>query len=281
MSNQSRFMLSEDQFNQMFPERDSVYSYAALVAAYQQFESEMQGATEALTLTNLLAFLANTSHETTGDGYNSDTFNKGLFFVVEGGAATQERCAINPGQTPWCAAYGLTPDGAQSYYGRGALQLSYESNYQAANQGIPNNEQDIFNDPKLVAETPYLAWATALWFWCTPQWNKPSCAAVINGQWQPNENDLAKGRVNHTFANRMGVVTDIINGGIEAGSWDANNSTVVPLTPADSQSNKQAIDRQQYYQYFVEKFFPQGAAETMSLEQYNTNQASHMANFNH
>ena len=78
----------------------------------------------------------------------------------------------------------------------------------------------------------------------------------------------------------MGVVTDIINGGIEAGSWDSESEKVIPLTPANSQANKQAINRQQYYRYFAENFFADKNVDVMTSEEYDINQASHMANFN-
>jgi len=273
-------IISEAEFNKMFPNRNPVYTYKGLVRAVEAYNDLLVGETEELTLTNMLAFLANTSHETTGDGYESGTFDKGMYFVVEGGDATVKLCEINPGNTPWCKAYGITPDGTQSYYGRGALQLSYESNYKSASKGIPNIPEDIYNNPNAVVKDSYLAWATALWFWCTPQGNKPACSAVILRQWNPNDNDIEKGRINKTFANRMGVVTNIINGGIEAGSWNAEKKCVIPLTPPDSQVNKQAINRQQYYQSFVENFFADKKVEVMTTDEYNINQASHMANFN-
>lgn len=274
------FIISESEFNDMFPNRNPTYTYNGLVTAATAFSSYLVGFTEETTLTNMLAFLANASHETTGDGHASGTFDKGLYFVIEGGDATKKLCAITPAQTPWCNGYGITPSGTQSYYGRGALQLSYQSNYQTANEGIPNNPEDIYNNPKAVAEDSYLAWATALWFWCTPQGNKPACSSVINGQWTPTANDIQKNRINTTFANRMGVVTNIINGGIEAGSWNADTKEVIPLTPADSQPNEQAINRQQYYQYFVNNFFANKNVDVMTKEEYGINQASNMANFN-
>ena len=251
-----------------------------MVKATEAFKEAMVSKDEKITLTNMLVFLANVAHETTGDGYNSVTFNKGLFFVNEGGEAVVLLCSDNPGNQDWCASYGITPDKSQAYYGRGALQLSYEANYKAANTGIPNITEDIYENPGAVVQDSYLAWATGLWFWCTPQFNKPACSAVINGSWHPNKNDIAKGRINTTFANRMGVVTNIINGGIEAGSWDVATQKVKPLTPADSQENQQAINRQEYYQYFVNNFFAERALETMTDEECGFNQASHMANFN-
>ncbi|PKH93974.1 hypothetical protein CRG98_049787 [Punica granatum] len=46
----------------------------------------------------------------------------------------------------------------------------------------------------------------------TPQSPKPSCHSVITGQWNPSSADSAAGRVPG-----YGVITNIINGGIECG----------------------------------------------------------------
>ncbi|MCE2027186.1 chitinase [Sessilibacter corallicola] len=274
------FVISQDVFKNMFPNRSALYTYDGLIEAVEVFESQLIGSTMELTLTNILAFLANAAHETTGDGSDSNTYTRGLYFANEGGEYVEELCAHNPEDQVWCTGYGLTPDGKQSYYGRGALQISYAFNYEKARDSIPNSDEDIYQNPKAVAQVPYLGWATALWFWCTASNNKPSCSDVILQKWQPSENDQQKGRVNTTFANRMGVVTNIINGGIEAGNWNPSAGEVVPIRALESVQNKQAINRQQYYQYFSENYFS-GRVQTMTEEEYGINQAASMANFNY
>ena len=72
---------------------------------------------------------------------------------------------------------------------------------------------DLLNNPDLVATDPVVSFKTALWFWMTARDNKPSCHAVITGQWTPTAADRAAGR----GAPGYGVVTNIINGGIECG----------------------------------------------------------------
>lgn len=51
-----------------------------------------------------------------------------------------------------------------------------------------------------------------MWFWMTPQGNKPSSHDVITGRWSPSAADKSAGRVPG-----YGVITNIINGGLECG----------------------------------------------------------------
>ena len=78
---------------------------------------------------------------------------------------------------------------------------------------------------------PELAFATALWFWMTPQSPKPSCHDVMTGAWSPSAADTAAGRVPG-----FGLTIDIINGGVECGR---------PTPP-------QVTDRIGYYQRAAE-----------------------------
>jgi hypothetical protein len=71
---------------------------------------------------------------------------------------------------------------------------------------------NLLNDPDLVAQDAILSFKTAIWFWMTPQANKPSSHDVIIGEWTPTAADTAAGRVPG-----YGVITNIINGGLECG----------------------------------------------------------------
>jgi chitinase len=82
-------------------------------------------------------------------------------------------------------------------------------NYGPAGEAIG---EDLLNNPELVASDPVVSFKTALWFWMTPQSPKPSCHDVITGQWTPSSGDIAAGRVPG-----YGVITNIINGGLECG----------------------------------------------------------------
>lgn len=76
---------------------------------------------------------------------------------------------------------------------------------------------DLLNNPDLVATDPIISFKTAIWFWMTPQSPKPSSHDVITGRWNPSGSDEGAGRVPG-----YGVITNIINGGIECGKgWNA------------------------------------------------------------
>ncbi|XP_027767956.1 endochitinase A-like [Solanum pennellii] len=76
---------------------------------------------------------------------------------------------------------------------------------------------DLLNNPDLVATDPVISFKTTIWFWMTPQSPKPSCHDVIIGRWNPSSGDRS--------ANRLpgfGVITNIINGGLECGCGNDN-----------------------------------------------------------
>ncbi|KAL5203025.1 hypothetical protein ABZP36_014179 [Zizania latifolia] len=87
--------------------------------------------------------------------------------------------------------------------------MSSNFNYGPAGSAIG---LDLLNNPDLVATDAVVSFKTALWFWMTAQWNKPSSHDVITGQWTPTAADVAAGRVPG-----YGVITNIINGGLECG----------------------------------------------------------------
>ena len=54
---------------------------------------------------------------------------------------------------------------------------------------------DLINNPDLVATDPIISFKTAIWFWMTPQANKPSSHDVIIGNWRPSAADTSASRV--------------------------------------------------------------------------------------
>ncbi|MFB8034505.1 chitinase [Streptomyces sp. NPDC056004] len=140
------FVVSEAQFNQMFPGRNSFYTYSGLVdalSAYPQFAATGDAGTRKR---EAAAFLANVSHETGG-----------LKYVVE------QNTANYPHYCDASQPYGC-PAGQAAYYGRGPLQLSWNFNYKAAGDAL---HIDLLNDPYQVERNPAVAWKTGLWFWDT------------------------------------------------------------------------------------------------------------------
>jgi predicted chitinase len=137
------FVVSEAQFNQMFPSRNSFYTYAGLTAAIAAFPGFATTGTATTQKQEAAAFLANVSHETGGLVYVTEIDKSGDY------------CASEP--------YGC-PAGTYAYYGRGPLQLSWNFNYKAAGDYLG---ADLLDNPYLVEQDPAIAWKTGLWYWFT------------------------------------------------------------------------------------------------------------------
>lgn len=180
-------IVSEQLYNQMFPNRNALYTYSALCKAAAAFPSFLNTGSDEVRRREAAAFFANISHETTG-GWPAAPGGPYAWGLVW----TEETCAPSCGN--YCA--GGYPCSA-SYHGRGAMQLSWNYNYSQAGASFG---VDLINNPDLVKTDSELAFKTAVWFWMTEQPPKMSChAAMVNG---------------HGF----GETIRIINGGIECGT---------------------------------------------------------------
>ncbi|KAL6660533.1 hypothetical protein ACP70R_001568 [Stipagrostis hirtigluma subsp. patula] len=177
------------------------YTYDAFVAAAASFGGFGTTGDGDTRKREVAAFLAQTSHETTGGWATAPDgpYSWGYCFKQENGA-TSDYC------TP-SAQFPCAP--GKKYFGRGPIQISHNYNYGPAGQAIG---VDLLNNPDLVATDPTVSFKTAIWFWMTPQSPKPSSHAVITGQWSPSGADQAAGRTPG-----YGVITNIINGGLECG----------------------------------------------------------------
>ncbi|MFD8809139.1 glycoside hydrolase family 19 protein [Streptomyces sp. NPDC059597] len=140
------FIVSEAQFNQMFPSRNSFYTYQGLVAALNAFPGFANTGSDTVKKQEAAAFLANVNHETGG-----------LVYVVE------QNTANYPTYCDWSQSYGC-PAGQSAYYGRGPIQLSWNFNYKAAGDALGI---DLLHNPNLVQTDAAVAWKTGLWYWNT------------------------------------------------------------------------------------------------------------------
>ncbi|QDY78372.1 chitinase [Streptomyces qinzhouensis] len=155
------FVVSQAQFNQMFPNRNPFYTYAGLTAALSAYPGFTNTGSDTVKKQEAAAFLANISHETGG-----------LYYVVEQNTANYPHyCDRNQ-------PYGC-PAGQAAYYGRGPIQLSWNFNYKAAGDALGIN---LLQNPSLVQTDAAVAWKTALWYWNTQ--NGPGTmtghAAMVN-----------------------------------------------------------------------------------------------------
>ncbi|XP_009392872.2 endochitinase-like [Musa acuminata AAA Group] len=206
-------IISSSLFEQMLKHRNDAacpgkgfYTYNAFIAAANSFSGFGTTGDDAKKKREIAAFLAQTSHETTGGWATAPDgpYAWGYCFVQE----------QNP-SSDYCVASSQWPCAAgKKYYGRGPIQISFNYNYGPAGRAIGS---DLLNNPDLVATDATISFKTALWFWMTPQSPKPSCHDVITGSWTPSNADQAAGRLPG-----YGVTTNIINGGLECGKgYDA------------------------------------------------------------
>ncbi|MDT0266601.1 chitinase [Streptomyces sp. DSM 44915] len=140
------FVVSEAQFNEMFPNRNPFYTYQGLTAALSSYPDFANAGGATIARQEAAAFLANASHETGG-----------LVHIVE------QNTDNYPHYCDASQPYGC-PAGQDAYYGRGPIQLSWNFNYKAAGDALG---LDLLNNPWLVENDAAVAWRTALWYWNT------------------------------------------------------------------------------------------------------------------
>ncbi|BAY91283.1 MULTISPECIES: glycoside hydrolase family 19 protein [unclassified Tolypothrix] len=168
-------IVSRQTFEALFPNRDGFYSYGGLVAATQKYPSFCNEGSDEQRKREAAAFLANIAHET-GD----------LRYIEEQNTANWPHyCQVG--------TYPCAP--GKTYHGRGPIQLSWNYNYGACGAALGI---DLLNNPDLVARDSSISFATALWFWMTPQPPKSSCHDAIRNS-------------------GFGMTINIINGGLECG----------------------------------------------------------------
>ncbi|MDQ0772133.1 putative chitinase [Streptomyces aurantiacus] len=140
------FVVSEAQFDAMFPGRNSFYTYKGLTEALSAFPGIATTGDDIVRKQEAAALLANVSHETGG-----------MTEIVEGNTANYpDYCDVSQ-------SYGC-PAGQDAYFGRGPVQLSWNYNYKAAGDALGI---DLLNNPWLVQNDATVAWKAGLWFWST------------------------------------------------------------------------------------------------------------------
>ncbi|MBO9673769.1 MAG: hypothetical protein J7577_10030 [Sphingobacteriaceae bacterium] len=170
----------------------------------------------------LAAFFAHISHETR-NGMNNK-YNDGLMLNQE----------LDTNVNYITANVNYPAVNGKKYYGRGPIQLSYNSNYGFASDCIFGDKNILLKNPDLVSTNAITAFETAIYFWMTPQGAKPSCHDVITGKWKPSAAETQKG-----YKSGFGMTINIVNGALEC-----NKGTVTPAMK----------DRIGFYQYFLKKF---------------------------
>jgi len=123
------------------------------------------------------------------------------------------------------------PQPGHSYHGRGPKQVSYNYNYGLFSAIIFQDKMVLLNNPEyLVKENPkggipgvgniggVLGFKSAIWFWMTPQEQKPSCHDVMLSTWKPNAYQEKAG-----WKFGLGATIMVINGGVEGGRGESDS----------------------------------------------------------
>lgn len=202
-------LISEQLFNTFFLHKDdsacpanTFYTYDAFTTATECFPRFASTGSLSTRKREIAAFLAQISHETTGGWPTAPDgpYSWGLCFKEE---ISPQSDYCDSSNTQWPCSPG------KSYKGRGPIQLSWNYNYGPAGKAL---HFDGLGSPEVVANDSVVAFKTAIWFWMTPRRPKPSCHQVMVGEYIPTRDDVA---ANRTAG--YGLVTNIINGGLECG----------------------------------------------------------------
>ncbi|KAK3026933.1 hypothetical protein RJ639_040339, partial [Escallonia herrerae] len=202
-------LISEQLFDSLFLHKDdpacpanNFYTYASFLQASRSFPKFGNTGSQVRRRSEVAAFLAQVSHETTGGWPTAPDgpFAWGLCFKEE---VSPQSVYCDSTNKQWPCYPG------RSYKGRGPIQLSWNFNYGQAGKALGF---DGLRNPEIVSNNSLVAFKTALWFWMTEQKPKPSCHKVMVGRYVRTLDDLA---ANRTVG--FGMVTNIINGGLECG----------------------------------------------------------------
>lgn len=214
-------IMPEDIFEFLFARRNrDAYTYEGLLQAIAKFPAWCDDAADPTKkdeacrkelATTFAHFVQETgennpyAEKTTG----VPLWRQGLYWVREiGGWEYTANCE----DTEYWAKYFPCYPG-QWYYGRGAKQLSYPYNYGPFSEVMYGDQHVLLKDPDMVAQDPYLAFASAIWFGLTPQSPKPSMHDIIVGHYVPGDLEKAAG-----ITAGFGATVHVINGGIECGA---------------------------------------------------------------
>ncbi|KAK8626677.1 hypothetical protein V6N13_134310 [Hibiscus sabdariffa] len=203
-------IISREMFDEMLKYRNDprchavgFYTYEAFITAAKSYPAFASTGDLATRKREVAAFLGQTSHETTGGWATAPS---GPYFW---GYCYKQEIGCPPHYCQPSQIFPCFP--GQSYCGRGPIQLSWNYNYGQFGQSIGRMDE-LLRNPDVLINNATLSFESAFWFWMTPQAPKPSCHAVMTGEWRPSNNDIAAGRLPG-----FGVTTNIINGGLECG----------------------------------------------------------------
>ena len=221
--------LDETSWNSLFPHRygygwtdspgrhQDFYSFRSLIIAAGRFPGFLSEGNEEIKKRELSAFLASIAYETNGgwSGAPGGYYTWGLYFKEENPKDGERYHYADSSKINY------PPYPGMFYYGRGPIQLSWNYNYGEFSEAWFGNKDSLLENPDLLSRDPVVSFASAIWFWMTPQFPKPSCHDIMVENWKPNNLDSAKGRLPG-----FGAVVNVINGGVECGNLTEDEKTV-------------------------------------------------------
>jgi hypothetical protein len=198
----------QDTYEKLVPNRNSFYTWNAFKGAFNKvaaLKNSSSGDSYGKFLTEgtmdqkkreAAAFFAHVAKET---GLGSAL--SGLFHI-------HESCAKPP--TGNCLGYksaGSWPlASGKYYYGRGPMQLSWNSNYGWFSETYFGDKMKLINDPDLLERDAEVAFAAAIWFWSRQEnW----------GSMPPSIHDILVNNAPYEGLTGFGATIKAINGAIE------------------------------------------------------------------
>jgi len=246
--------LNKKIWSELFPHRYGIgakdtinhiadfYSFKTFVTAAKLFPAFLSEGNDTVQKRELCAFLANIAQETGGgwDEAPGGYFKWGLYFLTETSTRNSTYADTSKKNYP--------PVAGKFYYGRGPKQLSWNYNYGQFSEAWYGDKDTLLQNPDLLSTNPVLSFASAIWFWMTPQFPKPSCHDIMVNNWKPTENDIQKNRLPG-----FGATVNVINGGVECGK---------------SAEFEKTTYRYKYYLYFCNYFHVSPGSNISCSNQY-------------
>jgi hypothetical protein len=135
----------------------------------------------------LSALFAHIAKESAGNGGN-DGFMNGLATMEDEACEYPKPACVNDDTD---AKYLATPD--QEYYARGPLGITGSRAYGMFGDSFGPISYDgksrFLDNPDDVLADSYVAFASAIWFYMTPDKKKPSMHDIMTHYWMPNGTD--------------------------------------------------------------------------------------------
>nr|QFS19063.1 class I-C chitinase [Apopellia endiviifolia (species B)] len=197
-------LVTPNVFDNLFPSRNSFYSYQAFLNAASAFSAFGTTGSPVARKREIAAFLAHVQQES--DGLSTmDTVDDS----AEVYCCAEKMCMrVN---NPAKGSFDCVP--GKKYFARGPMHLTWNYNYGAASQEVG---ADLLAEPELLSNDAVLSFKSALWMWMNysgaTESMGPSAHEMMSGSWSPSASDEAAGRLRG-----FGATIDILKGSEECG----------------------------------------------------------------